>query len=85
MEHVSLVHSPRRPLRERERAGSLPLLSQVLLSPQATPHKAPPTTYIVSSSLDLLIESVLVLVPERGVPHQQNVENNTCKGEDSEC
>lgn len=34
------------------------------------------TAHVISSSLDLLVQFVLVLVPERRVTHQQDVENH---------
>lgn len=45
----------------------------------ANPSTAANVTYVIGSGLDLLVESVLVLVPEGRVPHQQDVENDTCK------
>lgn len=35
-------------------------------------------TYIIGSGFDLLVEFVLVLIPERRVTHEQNVQDNTC-------
>lgn len=35
-------------------------------------------THIVGTSLDLLIKSMLILIPEWRVAHQQDVENHTC-------
>lgn len=58
--------------RMRRRGGRLPS--------ESAPG-SPGPTYIVSSGLDLLVESVLVLIPERGVPHQQDVENDACRDE----
>lgn len=37
-----------------------------------------PGTYIIGSGFDLLIEFMLVLIPERRVAHEQNVQDNTC-------
>ena len=34
-------------------------------------------THVIRSSFDLLIEFVLVLIPERGVTHQQDVKDDT--------
>lgn len=34
-------------------------------------------TYIISSCFDLLVEFVLVLIPEWGVAHQQDVQDHT--------
>lgn len=39
-------------------------------------------THIISSSFDLLVESVLVFIPKGWVPHQQDVEDDTCPGEE---
>lgn len=39
-------------------------------------------THIISSSLDLLVESVLVFIPKGWVPNQQDVEDDTCPGEE---
>lgn len=36
-------------------------------------------THVVGPGLDLLVELVLVLVPEGGVAHQQNVQDHTCR------
>lgn len=35
-------------------------------------------TYIIGSGFDLLVEFVLVLIPERRVAHEQNIQNYTC-------
>lgn len=35
-------------------------------------------TYIIGSGFDLLVELVLVLIPERRVTHKQNVQDNAC-------
>lgn len=35
-----------------------------------------PGTYIIGPSLDLLVEFVLVLIPERRVAHQQDVQDD---------
>lgn len=40
-------------------------------------------THIVSPSLDLLVESVLVFIPKGWVPNQQDVEDDTCPGEET--
>ena len=37
-------------------------------------------THVIRSSFDLLIEFVLVLIPERRITHQQDVQNHTCGG-----
>lgn len=34
-------------------------------------------TNIISSSFDLLIESMLIFIPERRISNQQNVKNHT--------
>lgn len=39
-------------------------------------------THIVSPSLDLLVEPVLVFIPKGWVPHQQDVEDDTWPGEE---
>lgn len=35
-------------------------------------------THVIGPGLDLLVQLVLVLVPEGGVAHQQDVEDHTC-------
>jgi len=35
-------------------------------------------TNVIGSSLDLLIQFVLILIPERRVTHQQDVQDHTC-------
>lgn len=39
-------------------------------------------THIISPSLDLLVESVLVFIPKGWVPDQQDVEDDACPGEE---
>ena len=41
------------------------------------------TTHIIGASFDLLVQAMLVLIPERGVPHQQDVQDDPW-GEDQE-
>lgn len=38
-------------------------------------------THIISPSLDLLVESVLVFIPKGWVPNQQDVEDHACSGD----
>lgn len=33
-------------------------------------------THIIGSSFDLLVQAVLVLIPERGIPNQQDVQDD---------
>lgn len=40
------------------------------------------STHIISPSLDLLVESVLVFIPKGWVPDQQDVEDDACPGEE---
>lgn len=35
--------------------------------------------YIIGPSLNLLVKAMLILIPERWVAHQQDVQNHTCK------
>lgn len=45
--------------------------------PAATGHRVlAPGTYIIGPGLDLLVEFVLVLIPERRVAHQQDVQDD---------
>ena len=39
-------------------------------------------THVIRAGFDLLVQAVLVLIPERGVPHQQDVEDDPWEGED---
>lgn len=39
-------------------------------------------THIISPSLDLLVESVLVFIPKGRVPNQKDVEDDACPGEE---
>lgn len=41
------------------------------------------TTHIIGASFDLLVQAMLVLIPERGVPHQQDIQDDPW-GEDQE-
>lgn len=36
------------------------------------------TSYVIGPCFNLLIESVLVLIPERRISNQENVEDHTC-------
>lgn len=36
------------------------------------------STYIVGPSFDLLVESMLILIPKRWIPNQENVEDDSC-------
>lgn len=40
-------------------------------------------THIISPSLDLLVESVLIFIPKGRVPDQQDVEDDTCTGDET--
>lgn len=35
-------------------------------------------SYVISARFDLLVESVLVLIPEGRISNQENVEDHTC-------
>lgn len=54
--------------------GSEPRLFQTL-NPTYQKH----VTYVVSASFDLLVETVLIFVPEWRITDQQDVENHTCE------
>lgn len=43
-----------------------------------SPPSAPAPTHIIGPSLDLLVQLVLVLIPERWVAHQQDVQDHPC-------
>lgn len=45
--------------------------------PMAELDRGRHVTYIISSSFDLLVETMLIFIPERGVTDQQDVENHT--------
>lgn len=47
----------------------------VCLSPPSTPLSP---THIIGPSLDLLVQLVLVLIPERWVAHQQDIQDHPC-------
>ena len=62
--------------------------TEMRLAPSLMPvHAAQRGADLVSGHLDLVIEPLLVLVPEWRVAHQEDVENNTCprgRGSDRE-
>lgn len=65
---AELKHLPRhRPGRGGGRPGVWP-----------SPPSAPSTTHIVGPSLDLLVQLVLVLIPEWWVTHQQDIQDHPC-------
>lgn len=41
-------------------------------------HAKTPGTYIIGSGFDLLVEFMLVLIPERRVAHKQDVQDDAC-------
>lgn len=38
-------------------------------------------THIIGPGFDLLVESVLILIPKGRIPNQQNIENDSCTRE----
>lgn len=43
-----------------------------------SPPSTPAPTHIIGPSLDLLVQLVLVLIPERWVAHQQDIQDHPC-------
>jgi hypothetical protein len=43
-----------------------------------SPPSTPAPTHIIRPSLDLLVQLVLVLIPERWVAHQQDIQDHPC-------